>query len=136
MNSSEMASARVLVLDDDPALGAVLGEMLQMLGHQAIVCQVPEEALALLEREAFDLILSDFRMPGMSGSDFFQQVVERHPRLARKVVFLSGDVSSNDTHFFFKATRSTYLMKPFRLSDVEAVTQKILAETLGEAAIA
>jgi CheY-like chemotaxis protein len=136
MKPNMMGGARVLVLDDDPVLGELLGETLQMLGHVPTVCQGAEEALERLGGGVFDLIFSDFRMPGMSGNEFYQQVLERHPALARRMVFLTGDVSSDDTHFFFQATRIRYLMKPFRMGEVEETVQEMLTEPIAEVVVA
>ena len=89
-----MHSAKILILDDDPAIGEMLGEMLDLLGHCPTSCQDPAEALRLIQHQQFDLILSDYRMPGMQGNEFYRQVYLVQPDLARRVVFLTGDILS------------------------------------------
>jgi hypothetical protein len=130
-----MHSAKILILDDDPAIGEMLGEMLDLLGHCPTSCQDPAEALRLIQHQQFDLILSDYRMPGMQGNEFYRQVYLVQPDLARRVVFLTGDILSEDTQFFVKATGNPHLLKPFRLSNVKELLSRLLGEATSEAAL-
>jgi CheY-like chemotaxis protein len=113
-----MRSARILILDDDAAIGEMLAEMLVLLGHCPTSCQDPTEALNLIEHGEFDLIFSDYRMPGMQGDEFYRQVYLRQPATARRIVFLTGDILSEETQVFVKTTGNPHLLKPFRLSTV------------------
>ncbi|MBZ5513995.1 MAG: response regulator, partial [Acidobacteriia bacterium] len=58
---------RVLVLDDESAVCELLSERLSMEGYVCQACSSAKEALAVMEQESFDVVLSDIRMPGMSG---------------------------------------------------------------------
>src|SRR5262245_34902029 len=90
-------TAQILVLDDEKSLAALLGEMLGMLGYSPTVCHTPDQALELVNKHKYDLILSDFHMPGMDGGQFYRVVIERRPELAKRIIFLTGDLFNAET---------------------------------------
>ncbi len=117
----------VLVVDDDPDLLSVIGEILTARGYQVETAASGPEALERLERERFDLILSDVRMPGLDGPAFYQALEERHPELVGRVVFMTGNILTEDTADFFAATGAPCLRKPFETEDLERVFEQVLA---------
>jgi two-component system NtrC family sensor kinase len=120
--------ARILVLDDEQAIAELLGEMLSILGHRPTLCFAPPQALELIHENEFDLIISDFRMPVMNGEEFHQAVSERKPDLARRMIFLTGDVVHEKTRAFLEQDGRRHLSKPFQLTRIEAVVQEALSE--------
>jgi len=102
---------RVLIVDDDPALRTILSVMLT---QSAFVCRMAasgEEALRLLENQPTDVVISDLRMPGISGMDLLVEVRERYPRLA--FLMVTGE---NETRVGVRAMQlgaDDYLLKPF-----------------------
>ena len=122
------ASARILVLDDEKSIAELLGELLQALGHQPTLCHAGAHALELLEESEFDLVLSDFRMPVMDGQAFYEAAVKQEPRLAKRIIFLTGDVVNKDTQAFLRSVGTPYLAKPFQLSTVEQAVAQVLRE--------
>jgi PAS domain S-box-containing protein len=83
---------RLLLVDDEADVLAMLAELLARDGHDVVTAGSGREALALIESRSFDVIVSDLRMPDLDGRAFFRLVRERHPDLARRLLFLSGDV--------------------------------------------
>jgi PAS domain S-box-containing protein len=77
---------RVLTVDDERDLAVMLARMLQGDGHDVRVCTRGAEALDLLDREAFDVLLTDVSMPDMDGWEVARQAKERHPDLSVAVV--------------------------------------------------
>ena len=120
-------SARVLVLDDEPSIAELLAEMLEALGHQAVVCLTPPAALEMLQTRPFDLVISDFRMPVMNGEAFYQALAKINPGLAQRVIFLTGDVVNEETQLFLASTGNPHLEKPFQLTRLEAVIAEVLS---------
>jgi len=102
---------RVLIVDDDLALRTILSVMLT---QSAFVCRTAasgEEALRLLENQPTDVVISDLRMPGISGMDLLVEVRERYPRLA--FLMVTGE---NETRVGVRAMQlgaDDYLLKPF-----------------------
>ncbi len=122
-------SARILVLDDEKVLAEMLGEMLSHLGHQITLCHLPMQALDLIRKEKFDVILSDFRMPILDGHQFHTEVSKIDPALAHRIIFLTGDVVNEETQSFLASIGNPHLSKPFQLDAVRrAVTQVIEAK--------
>ena len=118
--------AAVLVVDDEKAIAELLCEMLNVIGHNPVLCLNPPEALAWIEKREFDVIISDFRMPVMNGEQFYRKVKETNPALARRMIFLTGDVVNEETQGFLQSTGNPHLGKPFQLAMVEAAVNEIL----------
>jgi PAS domain S-box-containing protein len=120
--------AKILVLDDEEALAELLGQMLELLGHLPTVCNSGLEAVDLITRNDFSLVISDFRMPVMDGQQFYQAVTQIKPELARRIIFLTGDLTNEDAKTFLESSGSPHLAKPFQLSNVEQLVNQILQE--------
>ena len=119
--------ARILILDDDVAIAALLGEMLGLLGHRTVIRINGITALEYLGREAVDVILCDFWMPDMDGREFYSELEKRRPDLAGRVVFLTGDPTSPDVKEVLTRTGNTYLAKPFQLDSIGKTVASVVA---------
>ena len=84
------------------------------------------EALELIEKENFDLVISDYRMPGMNGRQFYEQAVKQRPLLARRIIFLTGDVVNEETLAFVSSIGNPHIAKPFSLSGVKTVVAEVI----------
>jgi CheY-like chemotaxis protein len=120
--------AEILILDDERSIAELLGEMVNILGHSSVLCNLPLEALNILADRDFDIILSDFRMPGMNGQQFYEAVRKVRPDLSDRIIFLTGDVVNPETQAFLKKVGNPHISKPFQLSNVEIVLERILEE--------
>jgi PAS domain S-box-containing protein len=107
---------RILVLDDDVPVAEMVGEMVQLMGYTAEICFAPAQALQLVSQQPFDLILADFHMPGLNGRQFYEKAVQARPELARRFVFLTGDVAYAEVQSFFQTSGVPCLRKPFTLN--------------------
>src|SRR6266849_3847605 len=76
------AQRRVLVVDDESAVRSLLTDRLSQEGYACQGCSSAKEALELLGRESFDLIISDLNMPGMSGLEFLEEAHKKYPHSA------------------------------------------------------
>ena len=102
---------RVLIVDDDPALRTILSVMLT---QSAFVCRTAasgEEALRLLENQPTDVVISDLRMPGISGMDLLVEVRERYPHLA--FLMVTGEDETRVGVRAMQLGADDYLLKPF-----------------------
>ncbi len=118
----ENASARVLVVEDEPLILMSNVDMVQELGHEVAEAKSAEDALKILGERDFDILLTDVGLPGMSGMDLARIVRERWP--AVKIIFASGDNAARSTSGI---EDSMQLSKPFTLDALRAV----LAEANG-----
>ncbi|HEX5483174.1 MAG TPA: HD domain-containing phosphohydrolase [Terriglobia bacterium] len=108
--------ARALVVDDDPAICEILSDKLSREGYECVTRSGGTEAVALLRREAFDVILSDLRMPGISGMDFLERARQVCPRAAFLLVTGEQDVRIGIEAM--KRGASDYVVKPFQADAV------------------
>jgi two-component system NtrC family sensor kinase len=87
----EIARRRALVIDDEPDLAELIGEMLTREGFAVEVATSGEEALAELSRRSYDLVLSDVRMPDLDGPALLRKLQSDWPMLADRLIFVTGD---------------------------------------------
>jgi CheY-like chemotaxis protein len=118
--------ARILVVDDEPGIAGVLAEVLQLDGHVVETVGNGEAALGKLAMGEYDLILSDIRMPELDGPSLYWQIERRDPRLLHRMIFLTGDTLSPGTREFLEKTGAPCLAKPFALSDVRDIVQRVI----------
>jgi PAS domain S-box-containing protein len=118
--------ARILVVDDEPGIAGVLTEVLEMDGHAVETVGNGEAALGKLALGGYELILSDIRMPELDGPSLYRELERRDPRLLRRMIFLTGDTLSPVTREFLEKTEAPCLSKPFALSDVRDIVQRVL----------
>lgn len=120
------ASCAILVVDDEEPVGVLLSRLLKDLGHRPTVVLSGEAALEALDRERFDLILTDVKMPGLSGFDLYRAVQERDPALAQRVIFITGDTLSPATQARIAQSTNLYLAKPFAIQRLETMLRSVL----------
>ena len=109
-------SLRCLVVDDEPEVGAVLGDMLEAGGHRAVVVTDGGEAIARFGAEPFDLVFTDLAMPRVSGWQVAQAVKAIAP--AVPVVLVTGfgvELSAEERRAHGV---DLILVKPLRIKDV------------------
>jgi response regulator RpfG family c-di-GMP phosphodiesterase len=123
MAESVCGRARVLVADDEPEIRGVLADLLGD-DYDCAAVGSAEEALELLRRREFDLVLSDIMMPGMSGLEMIPHVRELAPNAV--VIMISGVQSVESAIDALRAGAFDYIMKPFDLHHVEAAVRRAL----------
>lgn len=112
----QKAQVRVLVVEDEPLILMSTVDMLGELGHIAHEACSAEEALATLEAEAVDVLLTDVGLPNMSGTDLAIVVRDRWPTV--RIVFASGDDSARLASGILDALQ---LSKPFTMEGLKGV---------------
>ncbi len=113
-----LSRSRVLIVDDDDRLRASLGRMIGR-EHDVVLATSGDEALAELGRDAsFDVIVTDVMMPGMTGSEFRAHVARQFPRLANRMIFMTGGAFTDETRDFVDQLGELCLEKPFELAQL------------------
>jgi len=110
--------ARILLVDDDVEVRDVVTAILEAVGFEVEASRSGEEGLAKLERSAFDLVVLDWTLPGMSGLDLCRAVRARWARLP--VLFLTANATSQDVVDAFAGGADDYVVKPFRAPELGA----------------
>ena len=106
---------RILYVEDNPELRETIGMLLEGEGHEVVSCASAEEALELDAQQAFDLLVSDVSLPGLSGTDLARRLLEGDP--LRWVVLCSGYELGSQPGSWGPNVRT--LLKPFELEELE-----------------
>ena len=120
------AVARLLVVDDEPEVVAMLRDMLERAGYEVAVAESGAVALEMVGAASFDAVVSDLRMPDMDGAELWQRIAQREPRLGQRILFVTGDTLSRDTRRFLTSAGCGTLEKPFTKPDLLARVTKLL----------
>lgn len=112
-------SLRILVVDDE--LGVARALCRRLRGHQLEVAESGAEAVALCERNDYDLILCDVMMPNMSGAGVHQRLSALRPEVVPRIVFVTGGVFTPDVRAFLAGVANRVLEKPVDRETLAAV---------------
>ncbi|HEY7204300.1 MAG TPA: response regulator [Methylomirabilota bacterium] len=127
----ERPARRILIVDDDDALREVLTTALSGEGREIDGASDGTVALAMLEQQPYDLVLSDLRMPCVDGPTLYETLRTRHRfpvRFATKlprVIFMTGSASEHTE--FLRGTTDPILEKPFPLRVIRQMVTVLLA---------
>lgn len=116
---------RVLIVDNEPAICRALSIVLQREGFETMASPSGEAALARLRSEQFDLLLLDLRMPELRGDVLFHYAVALQPHLAKRTIFMTGDISLQAQEIV-DTLGCPLLLKPFDLHEVSGALWEIL----------
>jgi signal transduction histidine kinase len=124
--------AKVLVVEDNDLNRDMFGRYLTEMGHDAVLAANGKEMLPILERESFDLVITDLSMPGISGWQVAEQVKKRSPNMP--VILVSGWAIQQDDARLRESGVDFVLQKPCTLSDFQEMVDKALSSIDGEEA--
>jgi len=122
-----VGSKTIMVVDDESEVAAILAESLQQDGYRVETVTDGAEALRRLERGGYDLVLSDTKMPVLSGTDFYRVIEQRFPALIQKFIFVTGDLLDVEKQQFFESVGVPVVSKPFNVDEVRRVVRNTLA---------
>jgi CheY-like chemotaxis protein len=83
---NETGQPVVLMVDDEPRILSALVRALRREGYELLTAESPQEALRMAEQHPIDCVLSDHRMPGMTGIELLERIAARRPRAARLLI--------------------------------------------------
>jgi len=122
--------APVLLIEDEPAVMALVRAVLEGHGYSVVPTESGAEALRLLETREFHGVVSDMRTPGgVDGAQVYAWIANHRPELASRLVFITGDIANEETAATLRRTGAPCVEKPFRVHDFIAVIE----QTLGRA---
>ncbi len=124
--STAGAAASVLVVEDEAALGEAVSEALADAGFTVRLANDGLEALDCIKSQPYDLIVCDLKMPRLDGTAFYRRLEADHAPMARRVLFVTGDVAGTEAERFLEETGCRWLPKPFRLKDLLKVASEML----------
>jgi signal transduction histidine kinase/ActR/RegA family two-component response regulator len=113
---------RILVVEDEAQIRQLFEDVIQGAGHDVETAPNGRVALELIDRYKFDLIISDVKMPEISGAEFYAALRRKGAALERRVIFVTGDLMNAETLKFVESTGCPWLGKPF---DIAAILRTI-----------
>jgi len=119
---------KVLIIDDEQNILPVLQEILEMEGFKVDCVSSATEALKMVSEKDYDVILTDIRMPGIDGCQFYRLMAEKSPKLKQRVVFMTGDIVDHELgelKKFIATTGCPYLLKPFSPSELKRIIKQM-----------
>jgi two-component system NtrC family sensor kinase len=121
----EREPLRILVVDDEPHILHYMRATLESWGHSVEVSSDGADALERAAAGPFDAIICDLRMPRLGGREVYHGLQARHPAVAQRIVFATGDTVRGDTLRFLESLGRPYLHKPFTLAELRTVLATI-----------
>ena len=119
-----MEKPHILIVEDEPTLGALLKENLKLKGFTTKLCKDGEEGLQTFKTERFDLCLLDVNMPKMNGFTLAKNIREKNEMIP--ILFLTANSSQEDKIKGFDYGADEYMTKPFDLEELVARMKAIL----------
>jgi len=113
---------KILVVEDNPNMGSLLSDMLEVFAVQSVRATDGVEALAVMEQEHIGLVITDLRMPKMSGSELLAAVKGKNPDMP--VVLISGFSMEATGEKEALAMADGFLSKPFRMNDIKEIIER------------
>ncbi|HWR82763.1 MAG TPA: response regulator [Candidatus Deferrimicrobium sp.] len=114
----------VLIVDDNPNMSSLLADMLEVFDCPSVRAADGQQALAELEGQNFSMVITDMRMPNMTGLELLEKVKAKHPRLP--VVLISGYSVAEFSSEVGDIKPDGFLAKPFMMSDIEKLLNTFL----------
>ena len=117
----------ILVAEDERVNRVVVDRILTKLGHKASCVESGEDALNALQKQSFDLILTDIQMPGLDGMDT-TRAIRNDLGIETPVIALTAHAMKGDRERFMASGMNGYIAKPFELDELQAEIERVMAE--------
>ena len=128
MPATEARRGHILVIDDEPLVAALMADILGLEGYEVDTAKNGREGVEKIAARSYDVILSDLRMPELDGVGLYRELEQQHPRLLPRLAFVSGTTEPPEYASFLQRTGATVLSKPFALTDVHQLVQRMLQD--------
>jgi DNA-binding NtrC family response regulator len=127
-----MREKRVLILDDEASIRELCARVLSRAGFAVVTAGNGTEGLKLLQAEAFDLVISDIRMPGISGLDVLEHAKQRYPSII--VVLITGFGTPEALSRAKASGAEKILTKPFNPIELLTTVKEVMPNDDGNPA--
>ena len=117
-----MSKQQILIVDDNPNMSSLLSEMLEIFEFDSKRAGNGQEALNILGDEEFSMVITDLRMPEMSGSELLKSIKKTRPELP--VIVISGYNLAEEEDTLMADLADGFINKPFKMVDIENLLKK------------
>jgi DNA-binding NtrC family response regulator len=121
-----MAAPHLLFVDDESALRTLMAERLMERGFEVVQADAGDKALELLDQFAFDIVITDLRMPGIDGARVIEAAVQRYPGIV--CIVITGYGTVKDAVDAIKRGASDFIAKPFQFDELMHVLEKAMEQ--------
>jgi DNA-binding response OmpR family regulator len=121
---------RLLIVDDEPNIRSSLGRALSLLGYTVAEAATGQEALLMLAKSSYDLMVLDIRMPGLDGIEVMARARQLSPELL--IVILTGHATLESAIAAVKSEAIDYLQKPASIQEIAQVVTRSLEKRAGQ----
>jgi CheY-like chemotaxis protein len=128
LRDAPVRSGRILVVEDDDSNRNVMSRLFRKLGHTVTSVANGYEAHDTLEREKFDCIICDLRMPTLGGKTLYEQMENKDPDAASRFVFVTGDYTRPESYEFLQRSGRPVIGKPYEVDELLAAVATVLGE--------
>jgi signal transduction histidine kinase/ActR/RegA family two-component response regulator len=122
------ATARILVVEDEPTVARLIGDVLEDEGFRVDATRDGDEALTKAALVEYDLVICDMRMPGLDGQQFYKNLIGSGNPLWKRFLFVTGDVLAAGTREFLERHRVPHVAKPFRVEELTEKVRRVLGQ--------
>jgi len=120
-------SKKILILDDDVDFNTLLTDVFNQAEYEVISSHDPQEALNLIQEQPVDVIVTDQRMPNLSGVEFFREIRSIHENLP--IIMVSGYLDSDTTRDLINNGVNGIFLKPLNIFSLLKRTSELLVES-------
>lgn len=117
---------RILLVDDDPLVLELLGMSISSFGFESAIANNGREAIAILQKEDFEIVITDMMMPEINGMQLLEHIKKNHPRT--DVIVVTGYTGTFSYMDVIRAGASDFISKPFNTDELEAKINRIIRE--------
>jgi PAS domain S-box-containing protein len=122
----KVAKAKILVVDDEQVIRDFVKRVLAGEGYEVETVNNAGDALKKIEGKRYNLVLIDIKMPGMDGMELYKRIQKIARSLARRVVFITGDIMGTATEKFLSETKAAHIDKPFNAEQLSREINRAL----------
>lgn len=119
-----MSNTKILVVDDEKSIRLTVAQSLEPQGYTVKTAVNGNDALDQLQQEAFDLILTDLKMPGMDGMALVEQAIQLHPNL--QMIMISAHGTVENAVEVMKLGAIDFIQKPFTPTEIRELVKQVL----------
>lgn len=123
---------KALIVDDEPVVRILYAEVLEAMGFKVDTAADAAQGLDRIQATPYNLIISDIRMPGMTGIEFFLKSGSVRAGIQERFIFTTGLLDSLNAHEYMIATEKPCIMKPAKVENIQRTVLQFLKSTPSE----
>ena len=126
MKKTRNPKKKILLVEDEMVIGRLFKRVLIEEGFDVDFVQDGSIAGEVTDSKNYDLLISDIRLPGISGIELYEKLKVSKPQLSRNTIFITGDTMNADIQLFLRESGMPFLVKPFSPEELVRAVKKLL----------